>query len=90
MKDRLYVRVCARADEHGEITPEAFTLNGHTLPITRVVERRETRQTKDGGQGMRYLVRVGQKQTCLYRDDDRRWYVEDIEDVRQVSHFNGG
>ena len=60
MKDRLYVRVCARADEHGVITPEAFTLNGHTLPITRVVERRETRQTKYGGQGTRYLVRVGQ------------------------------
>lgn len=90
MKDKLYVRVCARADEHGVITPEAFTLNGHTLPITRVVERRETRQTKYGGQGTRYLVRVGQNQACLYRDDDRRWYVEDNEDVRQVSHFNGG
>lgn len=88
MMQKHYVRVCARADADGHITPEAFTLFGRTLPITQVLECREARQTRQGGQGARYLIRAGRWQTYLYLDDDRRWYVEEDEHVRQISYLD--
>ncbi len=84
----MYVKVCARADEKGNITPVAFTMNGQTLPIARVIERRDARETKAGGRGKRFLVRVGNKQICLYLDEDRRWFVEVEDNVREIPYFD--
>ncbi len=88
MTERVYVKVCAKCDEAGRITPVAFTREGQTLPITRVVECREAKETRAGGRGFRYLVRVGDHQTCLYMDEERRWYVEEEQNVREIPYFD--
>ncbi|HPY95231.1 MAG TPA: hypothetical protein PLR12_07355 [Clostridia bacterium] len=90
MKVKVYVPVRAQADEAGLITPEGLTVDGNALVIDRVLERREARQTKQGGRGVRYLVRAGHWEAYLYRDEDRRWYLEEDEHVRQIPCFDGG
>lgn len=87
---KVYVSVWARAEPDGRIIPEAFKLRGQTLVVERVLERREARATKAGGRGTRYTVRVGQAQACLFMDEERRWYVEEEEHVREVPHHDGG
>lgn len=88
MSNRIYVKVRARTDEEGRITPLSFTIDGQTLPISRVLERREARETRAGGQGIRYLVRTGEHRIYLYLAEDRRWYVEENEHVREISYLN--
>lgn len=87
---KVYVRVRARADERGCVTPEGFALGGRDLMIDQVLEHREARQTKRGGRGTRYLVRAGGWRGYLYRDEERRWYLEEDEHVRQISRLHGG
>lgn len=88
MSGRIYVKVCARTDENGHITPVAFTREGLTLPITRVLECREAKETREGGRGTRYLVRAGEHQACLYLDEERRWYVKEDEHVREIPYLD--
>lgn len=90
MSKRICVKVRAMTDEEGKITPLSFTKDGQTLPISRVLERREARETRAGGQGIRYLVCAGNQPTYLYLGEDRRWYVEENDNVREISYLNGG
>ena len=88
MSDRIYVKVRGKTDEDGRITPLSFTKDGQTMPISRVLERREARETRAGGQGTRFLVRVGNHQVCLHLDEDRRWYVEENAHVRKIPYLD--
>lgn len=87
---KVYVAVSARTDSSGCITPEAFTLRGRTLRIDRVLDSRPAKETKQGGQGVRYTVAIGQARLRLFRDDERRWFVEEEEHVRQIPCDDGG
>ena len=90
MMQRAYLCVQARTDAAGRITPETLVVDGRALPISQVLDCREARATKEGGQGLRYLVCLGRGQLLLFLADDRRWYVEDEKDVREISCQYGG
>ena len=82
MRNRTYVRVMLDADENGLITPVSLMMRGIRMDIDRVLERRQARATKTGGQGMRYTVRIGSRQAFLFQDDERRWFMEEDDRVR--------
>ncbi|HSK69701.1 MAG TPA: hypothetical protein VLA21_10610 [Candidatus Limnocylindria bacterium] len=90
MAGRAWVRVSARIEASGQVTPLSFALDGVTVPVDRVVERRLAQATKGGGQGMRYTIRVGQAQAQLFQDDMQRWFLEEDEHVREIPRHDGG
>ena len=90
MASKTYVKVLAETDETGQITPASMVFRGVKLQIDRVLDRRQAHATKTGGQGMRYTVRIGGRQAYLFQDDAQRWFVEEMDDVREVPHHNGG
>lgn len=77
MHRRTYVQVIATFHEDGTITPHALTFHDHQFLIDRVLDRRPAAATKAGGQGMRYTVRIGEKQTYIFCDEQQRWFVEE-------------
>ena len=81
---RTYVQVIATFHEDGRITPHALTFHDRQFIIDRVLDRRPAAATKAGGQGMRYTVRIGDKQTYLFYDEQQRWFVEEKEHVRPL------
>ncbi|MBQ4551422.1 MAG: hypothetical protein IKM26_00165 [Clostridia bacterium] len=86
MFTRTYVQVIATFNEDGSITPHALTFHDQQFIIDRVLDRRPAAATKAGGQGMRYTVRIGGKQTYIFLDEQQRWFVEEKEHVRQISN----
>lgn len=90
MFSRTYVRVIATFHPDGSITPHALTLHDRQYIIDRVLDRRPAAATKAGGQGMRYTVRIGEKQTYIFHDEHQRWFVEEKDHSRiPSSHFAG-
>lgn len=77
MYQRTYVAVKAIFDENGVIRPRAILLRGHSYPIDRVMGCRQAAAMKAGGQGMRYTVRIGSRETFLFLAEDNRWFVEE-------------
>ena len=77
MHRKTYVQVIATFHEDGTITPHALTFHDHQFLIDRVLDRRPAAATKAGGQGMRYTVRIGEKQTYIFCDEQQRWFVEE-------------
>ena len=63
-------------------------LHDQTLPIDRVTDRRAAHATKAGGQGTRYTVHVGPRQLYLFLDEDRRWFVEEERNVREIPYYD--
>lgn len=82
MARRTYVRVFAVFEESGEISPLSLQLHERTYAIDRVLGKRYAFATKAGGQGMRYTIRIGEKQTFLFLDEHQRWFVEEKEPVQ--------
>lgn len=85
MYRRTYVSVTAQFDECGGILPLSLTLHGQRYAIDRVLDRRNAAALKAGGQGMRYTVRICGQETYLFQDERQRWFVEEKDDVRQIS-----
>lgn len=79
---RTYVQVIATFNKDGSITPHALIFHDQQFIIDRVLDRRPAAATKAGGQGMRYTVRIGERQTYIFHDEQQRWFVEEKEDVR--------
>lgn len=77
MHRRTYVQVIATFHEDGTITPHALTFHDRQFLIDRVLDRRPAAATKAGGQGMTYTVRIGEKQTYIFCDEQQRWFVEE-------------
>lgn len=70
--------VCVRADHRldGRIRPLMFrTEDGPVCRIDRVLDEREAPSLKAGGQGIRYVCRVGEKTVLLFHDD-LYWFIE--------------
>ncbi len=82
---RTYVQVIATFNEDGSTPPHALTFHDQQFIIDRVLDRRPAAATKAGGQGMRYTVRIGEKQTYIFQDEKQRWFVEEKENVRPIS-----
>ena len=82
MAVRTYVQVIATFDKEGLITPHALTFHGKQYIIDRVLDRRTATASKAGGQGLRYTVRIGERQTYIFLDEKQRWFVEEKDCVR--------
>lgn len=73
---KVYVGVQAVFDAEGTVIPLSIEwVDGRCYQIDRVIDIRRAASLKAGGTGMRYLVRIGSKQSYIWRDEDR-WFVE--------------
>lgn len=72
-------RICeGRADcgLDGSIRPLKFRPeNGPAVVIDRILDVRQAPALKEGGQGMRYTCRTGERTFCLFYDRSL-WFIE--------------
>lgn len=69
--------VTSRTDEDGGMVPLSITWeDGCVYEIDRVLDARHAASLKVGGNGLRYLVRIGRSETFLYYEGPR-WFVEE-------------
>lgn len=82
---KVYVAVKADFAEDGTMFPKVITWeDGTDYEIDRVLDIRQAAAMKAGGQGDRYTVRIGGKQTYLFFERSTsltgnnigRWFVE--------------
>lgn len=74
---KVYVKVNADFYVNGIVVPRSFIWEDErTYEIDRVFARCRAAATKTGGVGWRYKVRVGEKETYMWLDDDNRWFME--------------
>ena len=65
-KVKAYVEVTASFDQEGRLWPqEIIWEDGRRYTIDKVVELRQAASLKAGGQGDRYTIRVGGRETYL-------------------------
>ena len=84
---KRYVEVISRTDEDGAVRPMSITWpDGRVYFIDEVLDVRRAASRKVGGTGIRYLVRIGRTETCLYFEDPR-WFVEEIVPDSDQSGF---
>ncbi len=70
-RKRKYVEVVARFDENGDLCPLAIIWeDGRRFDI-----RRQATSLKVGGNGLRFIVRIGSQETYLFYENPK-WYVE--------------
>lgn len=73
---KAYVKVRADHLLNGRIRPLMFREeDGPTVVIDRIEDEREAPALKAGGQGTRYMCRVGDQQIALFHDEPY-WFVE--------------
>lgn len=76
VQTKVYIQVMARVTPTGYIVPQQIRWVDHRwIKIDQVLDCRDMRETKQGGDGWRYRVRIGGKVVELYQQPDRRWYV---------------
>jgi hypothetical protein len=84
-KVKAYVEVTASFDQEGRLWPqEIIWEDGRRYTIDKVVELRQAASLKAGGQGDRYTIRVGGRETYLFFERSceltgshlGRWFVE--------------
>ncbi len=82
---KVYVKVAAVFEQDGSICPMTITWeDGHEYKIDKVLEIRPSAAAKAGGQGDRYTVRIGGRQSYLFFERSAaisgnrlgRWFVE--------------
>jgi len=77
-REKCYVDVVARHDEAGLVAPLAIIWSdGRRFEIDEVIDQRRAAALKVGGTGIRYLVRIADRETFLYYENPR-WFVEAI------------
>ena len=73
---KVFVEVITRTDADGMVTPLAVVgEDGTRYVIDRVLDRRQAASTRVGGQGIRYTVRIGGRETFLFLESPK-WFVE--------------
>ena len=76
MARKVFVEVIAKFDAEGNITPLSIRWeDGTNFPIDRVLDKRRAASLKAGGQGIRYTIRINNRQTYLFYEEPR-WFVE--------------
>ena len=84
MSRKVYVEVAAVFTPEGQIMPRCIRWEDGTLfTVDRVLDIRHAAATTAGGCGLRYTIRIGERQTYLFLDEDR-WFVE-ANDPKQPS-----
>lgn len=73
---KVYVEVQVRVTSEGKVHPLTIKFeDGQLYEIDRLIDCRRAHATKVGGTGIRYTVRIRNKQTYLF-EDEGRWFVE--------------
>ena len=73
---KTYVSVNAMFSPDGHLTPKSIIWeDGRKYDVDRVVSIRRAASLKAGGTGIRYTVRIGQRETFLFLERNR-WFVE--------------
>lgn len=87
---KTYVSVIARHLEDGTLMPLSVAWeDGKEYKIEKVLNRRRAESLKVGGIGIRYVVRIGGKDTFLYYEEPR-WFVEQKIYAEQTNDFAYG
>jgi len=77
---KVYVEVLADFDKEGNIRPVSFVWeDGNNYEIDRILDKRPAASQKAGGAGIRYYVRVRNKQTYMFMEESHgvtRWFME--------------
>lgn len=80
MAKHTYVEVEVLYDTLGRSYPKRIKFKGNDYLIDKVLGQPvEAPALLAGGQGKRYTVRIGGRETHLFMDDQRRWFVEERE-----------
>ncbi len=73
---KVYVSVVAEFDPEGKVTPLSITWeDGRIYPIDRITKKIRAASLKAGGQGIRYTVEIGGRETFLFYEK-LKWFVE--------------
>ena len=77
---KVYVEVNVDILSDGKVLPRSFVWeDGSRYAIDRIVDVRRAASLKAGGAGLRYTVRVRNKETYIFREEDHgvdRWFLE--------------
>ena len=77
---KVYVEVNADHLPDGSILPRSLVWeNGRRFRVDRILDVRPAASLKAGGAGLRYTVRVHDKETFMFLEDDHgvnRWFME--------------
>lgn len=73
---KVYVEVQVKVTAEGKVRPMTIKFeDGELYEIDRLIDCRRAHATKVGGTGIRYTVRIRNKETYLF-EDEGRWFVE--------------
>ena len=76
-RKKRYVDVVALHREDGSVRPLSIVWeDGRRFKVERILDTRRAASLKVGGTGVRYLVRIQNKDTFLFFEDPR-WFVEE-------------
>lgn len=76
-RKKRYVDVVALHREDGSVRPLSIVWeDGRRFKVDRILDTRRAASLKVGGTGVRYLVRIQNKDTFLFFEDPR-WFVEE-------------
>lgn len=87
---KRYVEVVARFREDGSVRPLSIAWDdGRVFSVDRVVDVRQAASLKVGGVGVRFIVRIGGRTTCVFYENPR-WFVEEIVAERPSAEAAAG
>ena len=79
-RSKAYISVVAEFRTDGVILPRRLTWeDGRVFEIDRVRDIRPAVSTKAGGGGLRYRCVIGGRETYLFLEDGKSWFVEKKE-----------
>jgi hypothetical protein len=79
-EDKVYVSVIEVRHKDGRLKPLALVWeNGIRYKIDKVLDVRQAASLKAGGAGMRYKIRVRDRETYLFLEENKsgaKWFME--------------
>ena len=77
---KVYVEVSEIRQKDGKVIPMSFIWeDGMPYEIDKITDIRRAASLKAGGAGLRYTVRVQNKETFMFLEEDRgveKWFME--------------
>lgn len=77
---KVYVDVTEVRQKDGQLIPISMVWeDGNSYAIDKILDVRPAASLKAGGAGLRYTVRIQNRTTHMYSEEDRntiRWFVE--------------
>ena len=77
---KVYIGVTADIDPDGEVFPRSFIWeDGNSYEIGKIIDMRPAESLNAGGAGRRFTIRVGNKVSYLFMEENRgviRWFME--------------